>query len=199
MKAQDFTNRIDDLRQGLTSILYEMEQMLRALSELRDLGQGCKIRKLSLGTEIALLESFLVHIRNLADVFSNQDPGPDTENILCEHYGFPRVTKQDVLDTIDRKLINTYMAHPSYGRGCPTDCPVWDLLHFRLIYKRSLKFLCHVRDNKPQLVDVKERERIEKLRRDLKAILDCIPSPGKTDKHREPSTEAFTSSSDSPH
>jgi len=190
MKSQNFTIGIDDLRRGLASILYEIEQMLSARSEMAILAQEHPRRRLSLGTEIALLESFLVHIRNLDDLYSKPKRGNLQPTILCDDYGFD---KADVLDKDDRKLINTYMSHLSYDRVCLRDTPHWDLTRFGRVYESSLKFLSHIGKDS-QLVDGEE-QRIKKIRRDLRHIL----SPGKTDKHSDPPTEAFTTSSDSPH
>lgn len=76
----------------------------------------------------ALLESFLIHCRNLIDFFYPTDfCKKDKDNILAEHY--VEAWPNNISDGLNnyRKMVNKKLAHLSYSRIEGTEWPIAEL------------------------------------------------------------------------
>jgi len=139
MAASGFKPTEEQKKQGVKDLLYEMEQMISVAEKLPDAPQ------LRLGEECALLESLLVHVRNLHEVFSTRkrrDPldGPD-KTILCKDYSFP---SKNCLSQEMVKRVNDYLFHVRYGRE---DSQSWHIGAFRGVFKQAAEFLTHLEED----------------------------------------------------
>jgi len=101
MKKRPYIPRQDDLKGGLDEIYYEMVQFVRLIKE----------KAPNETVSNALVESRLLHVRNLVELFKHKDH-PD-DNILATHYGFPRNPIE--IDKYGTDL-NKCLAHLTYSR-----------------------------------------------------------------------------------
>lgn len=123
---------IEERTKGLDNLHYEIQQLLDTLR--RPTGD------IVVGN--ALLESRLVHVRVLVDVFSKTES--DHDDVLASHYGFPLTPI--TLDSPYSQRLNKDLAHLTYSRtrrecaakGWPTDVVVVPVLH------RAKEFIDHL-------------------------------------------------------
>lgn len=91
----------NELCKGLDAIYYEIERLLESFR-----------RTQSQSIAYALLESRLLHVRNLLDMFAHAKKAND--DILASHYGFP--LKPVLIDQIFESRLNKDLAHLTYSR-----------------------------------------------------------------------------------
>lgn len=87
---------------GLDSVYYEIQQLLGTMAP----------KSGNPTLDNAVLESRLLHVRTLLDVFSRKEHGQD--DVLAAHYGFP-VTPSEI-DQVFVDRLNKDLAHLTYSR-----------------------------------------------------------------------------------
>jgi hypothetical protein len=112
MAITQYPLQVHQPRAVLREVIYEIQMLVATSTQITD----CEF------TNNALLESRLLHIRNLLDFFEKSDrsirrTGSDrieNDDVLAQDYGFsPRVVS---ISEQDRKRLNKALAHIAYER-----------------------------------------------------------------------------------
>jgi hypothetical protein len=127
---------------GLDNLFYEIQQLL--YTNLPVIGDRV--------VDNALLESRLVHVRTLIDVFAHSER--DNDDVLAAHYGFP--VSPITLDSGYFERLNKDLAHLTYSRtrrsasnkGWPTKLVVVPIL------RRCKEFVDHILAHRATFHDI---------------------------------------------